>query len=205
MKQFKNLEVTGPDEQLSILIETVSSELPTGWRCDEDGPCSFSFTPDTEGDLPPARLYLERESCKLYLSNIVPRDLDHGGLSICQYNAILDEFVKTIRKHQPSGIQLEIKVTSDEADIARWRSSDAASLLNNFSTLANKSTGGSDSSDFKRWARFLIRAHRERFALDNSFLSRWLVEELGWPEDRADDLARKYEFARDLLTAYDES
>ena len=215
MKQFKDLDITGPDEQFLVLIDAVSTNLPAGWRRDpeaearmdkldlEGTDAGFSFARDaTEGD-PPAHLFLRRERGRLHVSNIVPRD--DGQLSMSQYNGILDEFADTLRTHLPSYSQLTMRVTSDEAAITDWVSSEAADLLKHFSNLANMSTGAAHPLDFERWTHFLIQVHREGSIIHSSFLSRWLIEELGWPPDRADDLARDYEFARDLLRAYDQS
>ena len=124
---------------------------------------------------------------------------------MAQYNRVLDEFADMLRAHRPSDPQLRIHVTSDDAAITDWVSSDAADLLKYFSSLANMSTGSAHPLDFERWVRFLIQVHKEGSTLHSSFLSRWLAEELGWPPDRADDLARDYEFARDLLRDYDRS
>lgn len=215
MKQFKDLEIIGPDELLASLVNAVSEGLPTGWHRDAEAEdrvdwrgrkgteAGFAFARDAMEDEPAACLFLHRERGRLHVSNIVPRDTQR--LSMHRYNAFLDEFAETLRTHLPTNSELEMHMTSDQAAITDWVSDDAANLLTSFSRLANMSTGASHPLDFKRWARFLVQAHRERSALDSSFLSRWLVEELGWPEDRAYDLARDYEFARDLLKAYDET
>ena len=215
MKQFKDLDIIGPDEQFPILVDAVSKDLPAGWHRDSEAEdhvdwlgrtgteAGFAFARDATEDDPAARLFLHRELGRLRVSNIVPRD--PGKLSMRQYNEILDEFAEALRTHLPSNSELKMRVTSDEAAITDWLSGDAAGLLTRFSKLANMSTGASHPLDFERWARFLIQAHGEQSTLDSSFLSRWLVEELGWPEDRAHDLARDYEFARDLLKAYDDS
>ena len=213
MKQFKDLDITGLDERLLALIDAVSSDLPDGWWRDpeaeahmdtiglEGTDARFTFARDaTDGD-PPARVFLHRESGRLRVSNIVPRDV--GELSMSQYNAILDEFAEMVRTQMPPESQLKFHVTSDEAAITDWVSGHAADLLKGFSVLANRSI--LHPLDFERWVRFLLQAHREGSTLHTSFLSQWLVEEHGWPPDRAHDLARDYEFARDLLKAYDES
>ena len=215
MKQFKDLDITGPDEQLLALIDAVLTNLPADWRRDpeaearmetldpEGTDAGFAFTRDArEGD-PPALLFLRRDRGRLHVSNIVPRDA--GQLSMGQYNRILDEFADMLHTHLPSDRQLKIRVTSDDAAITDWVSSDAADLLKYFSSLANMSTGSAHPLDFERWVRFLVQVHKEGSTLHSSFLSRWLAEELGWPPDRADDLARDYEFARDLLRDYDRS
>ena len=214
MKQFKDLEITGPDESLLALVHAVSANLPADWRRDLEaearmdrlepvgGDAWFAFTRDArEGD-PKIGLSLVQERGRLHVPNIVP--LDAGELSIDQYNRILDEFEEMLRMHMPRGSELGLCITSDEAAITDWVSSDAADLLKYFSTLANMSTGAAHPLDFRRWARFLVQAHKEGATLRSSFLSRWLVEELGWPPDRADNLSRDYEFARDLLKTYDE-
>ena len=215
MKQFKDLEITGPDAQLLALVHAVSASLPTGWRGDPEAEARmerldptgrdewFVFTRDVgEGD-PKVGIFLTRERGRLHVPNIVP--LDDEDLSIDQYNRILDEFKDMLRARLPSGSGLDVRITSDQAAITDWVSSDAAALLRSFSALANMSTGASHPLDFERWARFLVQAHREGSTLHSSFLSQWLVEELGWPKDRAGELARDYALARDLLKVYDES
>ena len=213
MKQFKDLNITGPYERFTALIDAVTSGLPGGWcrdleaeaRMDKIGlegtDAGFAFARDaTDGD-PPARVFLHYGRGRLRVSNIVPHDV--GQLSMSQYNAILDEFAEMVRTHLPSDNQVDIEVTSDEAAITDWVSSDAAKLLDVFSDVANRSI--LHPLDFERWMRFLLQAHREGSTLHSSFLARWLAEELGWPPERAHDLARDYEFARDLLKAYDEA
>ena len=120
-----------------------------------------------------------------------------------QYNRILDEFADMLRPHLASGERLSMHLTTDDAAITDWVSVEAAELLQRFSTLANMSTGSAHPRDFERWAEFLIRVHLDGSALYSDSLSQWLVEELKWPQDRADKLASEYEFARDLLRAYD--
>ena len=215
MKQFKDLNITGSDEQFTALADAVSKHLPAGWRRDSEAEdrvdwlgrtgtdAGYVFARDANEDESAVRLFLHCECGRLYVSNIVPQD--SGRLSMSLYNQILDEFAEMVRTRLPTDSQLDMHVTSDEAAITDWISSSAADLLQYFSSLANMSTGASHPLDFERWARFLVQAHREQSTLDSSFLSRWLVEELEWPEDEAHDLARDYEFARDLLKVYDES
>ena len=215
MKQFKDLEILGSNEKLVALIDTVSTNLPEDWHRDSDAEArmeklfpagkdaGFSFTRDANNTDPKIGLFLERERGQLNVPNIVP--LDSGELTMSQYNRILEEFAAIIRRHMPQDGSLRIHLTSDEAAISDWVSSEAADLLERFSVLANMSTGAGHPKDFQRWARFLIQTHRENSTLHSSFLSQWLVEELGWPPNRAESLARDYQFARDLLKVYDES
>ena len=215
MKQFKDLDIYGPDEQLLALVRAVSANLPSDWRRDPEAEVRmvsldpagreawFAFTRDAKEGYPRIGLSLAREHGRLYVPNIVP--LDAGDLSIDQYNRILNEFEDLLRACLTPNSELDVRVTSDEAAITDWASSDAADLLEYFSNLANMSTGAGHPLDFQRWARFLVQAHKEGATLHSGFLSRWLIEELRWPADRANDLARDYQFARDLLKLYDES
>ena len=215
MKRFKDLDITGPDEQLLALIEAVSASLPAGWRRDFEAEArmeklhptgtdaGFAFARDAEEGDPNTGLFLARERGGLHVSNIVP--LDAGQLSMGQYNRVLDEFADMLRTHLPPGSQLDLNVTSDEAAITDWVSEDAAERLRRFANVANMSTGSAHPLDFGRWAHFLIQVHREGSTLDSDSLSRWLVEELEWPSERANELTREFEFARDLLKVYDQS
>ncbi|OOV34833.1 hypothetical protein BV61_02040 [Candidatus Synechococcus spongiarum LMB bulk15M] len=205
MKQFKNLDIMGPDEQLVALMEKVSAKSPDGWRRDDpvgNGTDVFSFAHSESNGNPPVRLYLLHESGRLHLSNIVPDYGENGGqLSKRQYNQTLDKFAKMLQGLNDS--QLEMDITSDDAAITDQISGEAENLLNSFSNLANQSTGSMHPADFQRWAKFLIRVHKEDASLREDFLSNWLVEELEWPQEWADRLASEYRFARDLLQAYD--
>ncbi|MCY4587442.1 MAG: hypothetical protein OXB98_15500 [Bryobacterales bacterium] len=215
MKQFKDLYITGPVEQLDALVAAVSTNLPDDWHRDpeaealmaevdrEGKDASFAFSRDAKDGDPKTGLFLIRECGRLYVPNIVPHD--DGELSMAQYNRILDEFADVLRAYVPSDSQLTMDVSSEDVTITDWVSDEAAELLQRFSTIANKSTGSSHPRDFERWADFLIQVHRERSTLYSDSLKQWLVEELNWPPDRAGKLARQFEFARDLLQAYDRS
>ena len=215
MKQFKELDITGPDERLFALVDGVSANLPPHWHRDPESEARmnshalsgeesiFSFARDAKDDDPPARLFLHHQPGRLFVSNIVPRDPGHLGMR--RYNEIVDEFAELLRAPLSADRELAIEVLDDDAAITDWLSTEAADLLSSFSNLANKSTRASHPLDYERWTRFLIQAHKERAVLDSTFLSRWLVEELGWSEDGANELARDYALARDLLRAYDES
>ncbi len=213
MKQFKDLDITGPDEQLGLFVDALSTNLPADWHRDRKAEvrlaefageeAGFAFSRDAKGGDPKAGLFLARERGRLHVPNIVPTDA--GTLSIAQYNRILDEFAHMLRTHLPSNDQLKIGVSSEDVAITDWVSNEAAERLQRFSTLANMSTGSAHPLDFERWADFLIQVHREGSILNSKLLSRWLVEELDWPPGRADQLAIEFDFARSLLRAYDQS
>ncbi|MCW2247835.1 hypothetical protein M2352_003469 [Azospirillum fermentarium] len=212
MKKFKDLEVFGPDDKLIALIDVISKNLPAGWRRDLDAEkrlagfgedaTGFAFALDQDG-LPPSGVFVLKESGKLSIPNIVPRQ--SGELSFDQYNNILDQFSDILRPFISVDSAFSLNVTSGRAVITDWVSPEAAELLRKFSALANMSTGSSHPLDFKRWAAFIAQAHREGSSLDADSLARWLVEELEWPADRAAKLGSEYQFARDILNEYDQT
>ena len=217
MKQFKDLKITGPVVQILAFINDVSVNLPAHWRRDREAEARleqanhvrkdswFAFIYKPEDDEPSGNVFLALESGELYVPNVTP--LEPGWLSIAQYNRILDKFADILRNHLPPDSLLEINVTSDVAAITDWVSPKAKELLDRFSNSANKSTGSSHPSDFQRWLEFLIEVHKEgsSFKLDSDFLAKWLEEELGWSSEQANKLAIEYEFARDVLQAYEQS
>lgn len=214
LEVFKDLTIDGVSAELDAFIDAATAELPSEWSRDEErenqlkktAPSSdeyqFALSRVASGEIPAASLFMIRSGTSLKVTNIVPKEV--GSLSRVQYNTILDEFVEHVARPVADRLNLTIELTPDHLPITHWLSEDAARLLKSFSAAANKATGSSHPLDFSRWTAFLIQAHREHTNLDTETLQRWLIEEEGWPEDRAVDLAIEFEFARDLLRAYDE-
>lgn len=210
MKQFKDLTITGPDEQLTALVDKLLAQLPSaGWNFDGQGNLPgtetdrfwWRFTPATNADI---QLFLCRTPDRVCVSNITPVEGSGATLSKNEYNQIIDEFYEEVNKLISKSDDLNPMLTSDNADITKHISLEAAKLLDNFSFAANKYTGSAHPYDFKRWAKFLIKVHKEKNAsLDVNFLLNWLVEELEWPDESANKLVSEYEFAKDLLEIYD--
>lgn len=80
---------------------------------------------------------------------------------------------------------------------------ECADRLRRFSHLANKS--GLHALDEERWRAFIISAYQAHTETYADTLKRILIEELDWPEDRAFDLAVRYEQEIPLLEDYDEA
>jgi hypothetical protein len=116
---------------------------------------------------------------------------------------VLREFMERAVRPAADALGVEVSMSDEQVPITKWLSSEAATRLRRFSNAANKGTGSSHPLDFNRWASFLIQVHRDKSDLDAQTLLRWLVEEEHWPEDTADRLALEFEFAKDLLSAYD--
>lgn len=212
MRRFRDLEILGPTKVLRDLIAALPATLPENWRRDAEaeggfaevaGPDveGFAFARTADGVAPATGILLMLEGDRLRVSNIVP--LESGQISIRQYNAVLEEFAGLLGPELGRREALRLEMTGDEVAITEWVSPEAAKLLQSFSVLANMSTGSSHPSDFARWAAFIIRVHKDGSRLDPDNLQRWLVEVLDWPQEKADELALEYEFARAILEAYD--
>jgi len=213
LEMFKDLSIRGDPAQLDAFINDVSAHLAPGWSRHLEGEKNlremalsvedhqYAFRRKAGNGLPAAGLFLIRRQDRLDVTNIVPQQARE--LSKAQYNAILDEFVDRNARPAAGRLGLMIELTPDRRPITHWLSEEAARRLRSFSGAANKGTGSSHPMDFQRWAAFLIQVHREEAALDSGTLQRWLIEEEGWPEEKAIDLTIEFEFARDLLKAYD--
>ena len=94
-------------------------------------------------------------------------------------------------------------LTNDNQTIEDWVSTASAQRLRSFSGGANKSTGSSHPCDKQRWYDFVVSVHKNNDFLPASTLERWLIEEGGWGENQASELAIEYEQELGLLK-YDE-
>lgn len=160
---------------------------------------------DATGAIPGASLVLWPQDGGGYrIANIVPRKT--GQLSTSQYNAILQDFVRSVAEPAKADGHFEIELTSPDQSMSDWIGEEATRALVTFSQNANKSTGASHPMDQTRWMDFIIKAYRTGGrTLDSSRLARWLREVEGWDESTAFELAIEFEFSLDLLTHYDKS
>jgi hypothetical protein len=213
LEVFRDWEIRSSDgSKLSQFIDELVRSLPRGWTRDagrekelarhRDPGSLVVLKIDTKTGLPAARLYLFFQATLAKVTNIVPHE--RSELSRVEYNGILLSF-HAIADPIAQKLGLEIRLTSDQENIADSMSARAMKALREFSGLANKSTGASHPLDHARWLKFLIFAHRDDAQLDPETLIRWFIEEDEWYEDQADKLGISYEFARELLAEYDKS
>ncbi|MCC6630166.1 MAG: hypothetical protein IT340_22530 [Chloroflexi bacterium] len=214
LEVLKELDVEGDMVALGAFIAAVAHPSAVGWarylegerRNGERLPLSDErrlwFRRDSMGDIPPTDLFLVCGPGHCRVTNIVPQEL--GSLTRSQYNAVLDDFAARVAGPAAAVLGLSLRISPDRQPLTFWLSPEAARRLTTFSQAANMSTGSGHPLDFRRWAAFLIQVHRERSRLDAPTLRRWLVEIEGWPEDTASGLVGEFEFARDLLSAYDD-
>lgn len=207
MKVFKEYQVSGTPEQLIAFRDRLVGQKPAQWEHSSrfesivNGTYE-SFTVPRSGDTPAATvaLFLSKSGTSAKVVNVVPNE--SRSLTMRQYNDVLKEFV-SFATPIARNLDLEISETGEDAKITRWISKDAEEALLGFSNAANKSTGSAHPMDFDRWARFIIRIHREKGRLPSDLLGRYLVEELGWQEEKAHDLMLEYEFGLALLKVSD--
>ena len=211
LEVHKELVIHGDGRRLDEFIEALSDRPEPAWSRDRESETrmeclsprerQYVFKCAAEADRPAVSLFMVRRPDALQVTNVVPQQT--GSLTRAQYNAVLGEFEERNARPVARGLGLDITITPDRLPITRWVSADAERRLGAFSRAANKGTGSSHPMDFGRWAAFLIQAHHENAPLDSVTLRRWLVEEEGWPDETAGELAIEYEFARELLKAYD--
>jgi len=212
LEVFQDLYLRGPNAKRPALRKALLDSIVAPWRHAEErekqlrrdvggGSDVLAFQRDVSKGFAAATLWLWSESDGYKVSNIVP--LEIGKLAYSQYNALLQDFEKTIAAPAARKVGFRVETTPARQSIEDWVSLDAATALHRFSRAANKSTGSGHPLDRERWFQFLIQAHRDNSRLDTESLARWLIEIEGWDEDHAHELVIEYEFALALLDKYD--
>lgn len=214
MKVFQHLDFLALDPKaVDAFADALPTALPAGWSYSDtmkDGMLgkntrAVRLIRERTAGVPRALLALVVQPGKATVGNIVPADDDDPAdreLGHDRYNFILEEFA-TFALPLADAHHVQHTLTKAHADLGAWLSPQGITLLESFSNLANKSTGSGHPLDAERWYTFIIQTHREGSSLDVSTLGRYLVERLGWGDDQAHKLMLEYEFARELLVAYD--
>jgi hypothetical protein len=125
-------------------------------------------------------------------------------LSHDEYNCLLEKFAAEVIRPSIAGTGARCTTSEGEVPAAELMNPAVAKLLEQFSGLANKSTGSSHPYDQERWFAFIAAAHRSGHPLGVDQLGRWLVEHGGWSSERAHELTIEYEQALALLSYYDQ-
>ncbi|MDO6814007.1 hypothetical protein [Tenacibaculum soleae] len=212
MKTFKELKIISEPEKLSTLVvklqtvdldrflynseKTLDYAKMIGKKSDQ----VLTFeSPEIRGAV--AYVWLVADENELKITNITPNK--SGQLSIEQYNSILDEFNDIIIKQNIDN-QYQVIISSDSKTIIDYAGLKVSEKLQVWINSANKSTLNTHPLDFQRWASFLISAHKNQSELTSVQLEKYLIEEIGIPDDElVNKIAIDYEYGRDLLKEYD--
>lgn len=211
MEVFQDLMLKGPTNQRGALRHALMERSKGLWRhapereaeLDDHGLDTdvLVFNREAADGVPAGSLFLWGNEEGYSVTNIVP--IEVGEIGESGYNAILQDFERTLARPAAEATGYTVAMTSATQSIDDWLAADVAGALRRFSALANKSTGSSHPLDRERWFKFCILAHSTSSQFDTTQLVRWLVQVEGWSYEKAEDLALDYEYARDLLKAYD--
>ncbi|EGR2987878.1 hypothetical protein DMW08_26210, partial [Vibrio parahaemolyticus] len=187
---------------ISKVTDNVKSYWSRSYESEENskylGEIAFSFKRSGDSILPDAGLSIfQKENNTWYIPNVVP--LEKGQLSYDEYNAIITDFYNSCLTPVALELDIDVEITSDSLTAEDVVGTKAGNLLEQFSSLANKSTGSSHPSDQKRWFAFILETCKQNKYVNSSDLARVLCEQ-GWSENSAQKLVIEYEFARDLIT-----
>ncbi|QDT38415.1 hypothetical protein [Stratiformator vulcanicus] len=208
MKVFRELFVEATREQMDEAVSQMTQSSAAHWSRDKEAETRVStmsagstrrkycFRCNTGTSLPGALLFLTEKGEQLfYVSNVIPTE--SGGFDVAEYNNLLLDFYNQV--FRPAAHNLQHRLTEADVDLNEWMSESTQSLLAAFSDCANKSTGAAHPNDRARWLAFVVKAHEENCTLEAADLKRWLIEEGGWGEEIAAELAMEYSIAREVL------
>lgn len=207
---YPDMTITGShDDLMSLLTRLDGAGVFGRWTRDIEAETSIApmligtdevvrcFKTNGKGELPSAHLWLDIGKSQWKVTNIVPSGSDR--LSAEAYQLLLISFRESL---QPmlDGLNLNVSEPVSEVGPEHWLSPGAVKLLHSFSVLANKSTGASHPRDRARWNAFVIEASRSQTKIGSDELIQILVEHEHWPEEKATELAIRFENETALLS-----
>jgi hypothetical protein len=207
MQKYGDLCIPLNDHSFKDVVAALEATADQPWQRSEEyeeriGQQQFCFLYRPSAGEFQAGLWLaprEQENV-LYVTNVVPMG-GTSSLSKGQYNAILAEFETDVVQPALEVLGLESEL-STFVEITDWISPEAREKLKMFSIGANKSTGTTHPADRDRWLEFVLLVHREGSELPAHILEEWLVEH-EWTTDQAWEVISNFEYAQDILAAYD--
>lgn len=209
MKVFRDLSVFCEPNSLDSLMSQVEVSLTHGWSRDRKGESRlssfldkpvFCFVRLSNGEVPTIAVVMTAQPFGASVCNIVPNGLE---LSRDQYNSILSEFFLRFLHPAASQNGMTTELNSDQLGVEEGFGSKAAQLLKDFPEAATKLAAQPD--DRSRWFALLISLHHRpaRRSDYSDLLANWLCKD-GWSRDEVIRLVCEWEFAQDLLPAYDD-
>jgi len=205
VKKFRDVVVSGSTEAMASLRTQVLAgpwevrmDLATRTLRREAIPVAYSGA-----SAPASVVWLFFDADSAEVTNIVPSEA--GALTHEEYNLIAQRFVDEVLQPPARSLGLQIQIGPVSYTLRDVAPEAVVAALERFSGSANKATGAGHPLDAARWDDFVIAAHADKAELGSDDLQRWLVEEQGWDDSIAHELAIEYERARRLLKHYDAS
>lgn len=209
MQIFRELMVEGDPDDLSAFVDRVDLLLKQGWSRDRKAedelkPMAFHdrlqrcYRCEQSDRHPAGALWMvEGTNDDIRLSNIIP--IGKNELTHDEYNRIAEEFYASFARPAADELGLKQELGSDIQTIEEFVSLDALQALRLLTRNAIRSTGSLYPIDRERRQEFIWLTHREDSPLTGDVLTRWLVEEMRWPEGAALEFGEEYDFGRSLL------
>lgn len=214
MQIFSDMTFTGASSALETLLQEFDKAPKLGdWIRDlvaeadiapllSSGEKVRAYRNSPTAAAPHAVLWLGISPDKWDVTNIVP--LGNDAIPPADYTKLLISFRSAIASLAEA---VHVTVTEPVTDVGaeHFLTKNAARLLHAFSVTANKSTGAAHPRDRYRWNQFVVATHREGCDVGASDLQQLLIENEGWSEEKALDLALLFEYEVSLLNVYDET
>lgn len=213
MKTFKDLTIKSSIEKLISLVEKLQVSESSDFKYSSEKSEDYAKmigkktnevltfeSPEIKGAIAFVWMVVGGEN-DLRITNITPNK--SGQLSIEQYNTILDRFYDEVIKPSINN-DYHVILSTDNKTIVDYAGLEVAEKLQVWIKSANKSTLNTHPLDFERWASFIITAHENDSELTTTQLEKYLIDEIGIPDDRlVSKIVIDYEYGRDLLKEYD--
>lgn len=214
MEVYRELTITLKDTDVEAFISALEEQIKGEeclWKRDTvrekdftDTGRQYLFCFDFRGKegLHETILYLglDKSEREFRVSNIGSM---YTTLNYPEYNRVIEDFVETILKPVSLALNIKYEISPDNVSAEDLFGAEAAELLKQFASFANKSTGSTHPADQKRWFDFIIAAHKAQRGIDPRVLYRLLREEYAWSDKLASELLIEYEQALALLRTYD--
>lgn len=217
MKVFQKYKITGETNQLQQLMADLKENLKKPFSMDngltkEYAECIFADADAVacfktkSAKLFESCIYLRINEQTLSVINIISPAM--ASLGIDRYNAVLEEFVKSLR--EVVSIQ-DYNVTelysSAKYEMKDHMSAEAYNALTTWVELCPKDSPFSHELDEKLWFEFLYKLNESEEHPSESTFERWLREDKEWPlgfEDGLDEVVDKYSYSLRLFSYGDE-
>jgi hypothetical protein len=213
MKTFKDLTIKASVEKLISLVEKLKSIDFVDFKYASEKSQNYAKmigkksnevltfeSPEIKGAVAFVWMVIGQDN-DLKITNITPNK--SGQLSIEQYNSILDSFYDRVIKPNIDK-NYQVILSTDTKTIVDYAGHEVAEKLKVWIKSVNKSTLNTHPLDFERWASFLISAHENDSELTTTQLEKYLIDEIGIPDDNlVSKIVIDYEYGRDLLKEYD--